>query len=89
MESHQQSQISEIKGKLRYKTWVTAGCDGDDHDHDHDGDFHFNFPQSKWLEFKSEQEEEARIKMAESNRHKQYRRFMKTQGPGRMTFEDW
>jgi len=41
-----------------------------------------------WLEFKREQEEAARIKMAESNRHKQYRRYMKNHGPGRMTFED-
>jgi len=44
--------------------------------------------KAKWLEFKTEQEEEARIKMAESNRHKQYRRYMKNHGPGRMTFED-
>jgi len=44
--------------------------------------------KSNWLEFKREQEEEARIKMAESNRHKQYRRYMKNHGPGRMTFED-
>jgi len=44
--------------------------------------------KSKWLQFKREQEEEARIKMAESNRHKQYRRYMKSHGPGRMTFED-
>ena len=42
----------------------------------------------KWLQYKREQEEEARIKMAESNRHKQYRRYMKSHGPGRMTFED-
>jgi len=44
--------------------------------------------KTNWTEFKREQEEEARIKMAESNRHKQFRRYMKNHGPGRMTFED-
>lgn len=39
-------------------------------------------------EWKAEQEEEMKAKLAESSRHKSYRRYMKNHGPGRMTFED-
>eukprot|EP00794_Sanderia_malayensis_P016940 gene16941-18647_t len=39
-------------------------------------------------EFKEEQEEEMRQKMAESNKHKMWRRYMKSGGPGRMTFPE-
>lgn len=39
-------------------------------------------------EWKAEQEEEMKAKLAESARHKSYRRYMKNHGPGRMTFED-
>lgn len=38
--------------------------------------------------WKREQEEEMKLKMAENPRYKQYRRYMKNHGPGRMTFED-
>lgn len=36
--------------------------------------------------YRQEQEEEARIKLAESGRHKMWRRYMKKGGPGQMTF---
>lgn len=39
-------------------------------------------------EWKTEQEEELKASLAESARHKSYRRYMKNHGPGRMTFED-
>lgn len=39
-------------------------------------------------EWKLEQEEEMKKNLAENARHKQYRRYMKNHGPGRMTFED-
>lgn len=39
-------------------------------------------------EWKIEQEAEMKAKLAESARHKSYRRYMKNHGPGRMTFED-
>lgn len=39
-------------------------------------------------EWKAEKEEEMKAKLAESARHKSYRRYMKNHGPGRMTFED-
>lgn len=39
-------------------------------------------------EWKAEQEEELKAKLAESARHKSYRRYMKNHGPSRMTFED-
>ncbi|XP_062844390.1 dnaJ homolog subfamily C member 25 [Trichomycterus rosablanca] len=38
--------------------------------------------------YKKEQEEEMKIKMAIDPRWKRYRRWMKTEGPGRMTFAD-
>ncbi|XP_065051046.1 dnaJ homolog subfamily C member 25 homolog [Rhopilema esculentum] len=38
--------------------------------------------------FKEEQEEEMRVKMAENNKHKMWRRYMKAGGPGRMTFAE-
>lgn len=37
-------------------------------------------------EYQEEQEEEMRVKMAESGRHKMWRRYMKAGGPGNMTF---
>lgn len=42
---------------------------------------HFN-------EWKAAKEEEMKKTLAESARHKQYRRYMKNHGPSRMTFED-
>ena len=36
--------------------------------------------------WKAKQEEEAKVKMAESARYKAYRRYMKKGGPGQMTF---
>lgn len=39
-------------------------------------------------EWKFEQEEEMKAKLAESARHKSYRRYMKNHGPSRMTFEE-
>jgi DnaJ family protein C protein 25 len=40
----------------------------------------------KFQEYKEEQEEEMRVKMAESGRYKMWRRYMKAGGPGQMTF---
>lgn len=42
----------------------------------------------RFSEWKQEQEEEARRKMAQSGQYKQYRRYMKNHGPGRMYFDD-
>lgn len=39
-------------------------------------------------DWKHDQEEEMKKSLAENARHKQYRRYMKNHGPGRMTFED-
>ncbi|XP_022099444.1 dnaJ homolog subfamily C member 25-like [Acanthaster planci] len=39
-------------------------------------------------EYKQEKEEEMKAKLAESSRHKSYRRYMKKNGVGRMYFED-
>lgn len=49
--------------------------------------------QELWItenfnEWKQEKEDEMRIKMAQSGRYKQYRRYMKNHGPDRMTFDD-
>lgn len=44
--------------------------------------------KENFVEWKTEQEEEMKAKLAESSRHKSYRRYMKNHGPGRMTFED-
>lgn len=44
--------------------------------------------KDNFLEWKREQEEEMKKALAESSRHKQYRRFLKNHGPGRLTFED-
>lgn len=44
--------------------------------------------KANFVEWKHEQEEELKRTLAESSRHKQYRRYMKNHGPGRMTFED-
>jgi len=49
--------------------------------------------QELWIrenfdQWKTEKEEEMRIKMAQSGRYKQYRRYMKNHGPDRMTFDD-
>lgn len=45
--------------------------------------------KENFAEWKAEQEEEMKAKLAESSRHKSYRRYLKNHGPGRMTFEDW
>lgn len=44
--------------------------------------------KENYSEWKNEQEEEMKKNLAENARHKQYRRYMKNHGPGRMTFED-
>lgn len=44
--------------------------------------------KENYVQWKFEQEEEKKKEMAESGRYKQYRRYMKNHGPGRMTFED-
>jgi len=36
--------------------------------------------------YRKQQEDEMRVKMAESGRHKMWRRYMKKGGPGQMTF---
>lgn len=44
--------------------------------------------KEKFVIWKEEKEAEKRIKMAQSGRYKQYRRYMKSHGSDRMTFED-
>lgn len=44
--------------------------------------------KDKFATWKEEKEAEKRIKMAQSGRYKQYRRYMKSHGGDRMTFED-
>lgn len=44
--------------------------------------------RDNFAEWKREQDEEQAKAMADNPRHKQYRRYMKNHGPGRMTFED-
>lgn len=44
--------------------------------------------KENFAEWKQEQEEEKKKELAESGRYKQYRRYMKNHGTGRMTFED-
>lgn len=44
--------------------------------------------KENFAEWKHDQEEEKKKELAESARYKQYRRYMKNHGPGRMTFED-
>ena len=44
--------------------------------------------REKFDEWKKSKEEEMRIKMAQSGRYKQYRRYMKNHGTDRMTFDD-
>lgn len=44
--------------------------------------------KDKFAVWKEEKEAEKRIKMAQSGRYKQYRRYMKSHGGDRMTFED-
>lgn len=44
--------------------------------------------KEQFVAWKKEQDEEKKKEMAESGRYKQYRRYMKNHGPGRMTFED-
>lgn len=44
--------------------------------------------RDKFDEWKKEKDDEMRIKMAQSGRYKQYRRYMKNHGPDRMTFDD-
>lgn len=41
----------------------------------------------KWAEFQEEQDNEQKVKLAENNRYKRYRRYMKSHKPGRMSFE--
>jgi len=38
--------------------------------------------------YRKEQEEEMKVKMATDPRMKRYRRWMKNEGPGRLTFMD-
>jgi len=42
----------------------------------------------KFAEWKHEQEVRMRVKLAQSAQHKQYRRYLKQNGPGRMYFDD-
>lgn len=42
--------------------------------------------EANFQEFKEEQEEEMRVKLAQNNKFKAYRRYMKKGGPGQMTF---
>ena len=49
--------------------------------------------QELWIkenfkEWKQTKEDETRVKMAQSGRYKQYRRYMKNHGTDRMTFDD-
>lgn len=44
--------------------------------------------KDNFAEWKLEQEEEMKKNLADNPRYKQYRRYMKNHGPGRMTFED-
>ena len=44
--------------------------------------------KDKFAVWKQHKEDEIRIKMAQSGRYKQYRRYMKNHGPDRMTFDD-
>ena len=44
--------------------------------------------KDEFAEWKREQEEELKMKLANSAQHKQYRRYMKNHGPGRMYFDD-
>ena len=44
--------------------------------------------KENFKEWKQAKEDETRIKMAQSGRYKQYRRYMKNHGPDRMTFDD-
>ncbi|XP_046859145.1 dnaJ homolog subfamily C member 25-like [Xenia sp. Carnegie-2017] len=39
-------------------------------------------------EYQTEKEEEMKEKLAQNNKYKSYRRFMKNHGPGRLTFEE-
>lgn len=43
-----------------------------------------------WKAYREEQEEEMKMKMATDSRWKRYRRWMRSEGPGRITFaDDW
>lgn len=44
--------------------------------------------KENYTKYKEEMEEEYRMKMAESGRHKMWRRYMKKGGPGQMTFAE-
>jgi len=44
--------------------------------------------KDKFKDWKKIQEEEARVKMAEDNRYKRYRRYMRNHGPGQITFDE-
>jgi len=44
--------------------------------------------KANFTQYKEDMEEEYRVKMAESGRHKMWRRYMKKGGPGQMTFAE-
>ena len=50
--------------------------------------YNFNCGIFFFQEYKAEKEEEMKAKLAESGRHKSYRRYMKKNGVGRMYFDD-
>ena len=43
--------------------------------------------KENFLQWKAEEEEEQKKKLSESGRYKAYRRFMKSGGPGHITFD--
>jgi len=43
--------------------------------------------KENFLQWKKEKEDEQKIKLSESGRYKAYRRYMKSGGPGQMTFD--
>jgi DnaJ homolog subfamily C member 25 len=43
--------------------------------------------KENFLQWKSEKDEEEKKKLAESGRYKAYRRYMKSGGPGQITFD--
>jgi DnaJ family protein C protein 25 len=43
--------------------------------------------KENFLEWKAEKEEEQKKKLSESGRYKAYRRYMKSGGPGQITFD--
>jgi len=43
--------------------------------------------KENFLQWKQEKEDEQKLKLSESGRYKAYRRYMKSGGPGQMTFD--